>query len=36
VIGGLIVSTTFTLIVVPLGCAVLARGHLVTEVDHAA
>jgi multidrug efflux pump subunit AcrB len=35
VIGGLIVSTTFTLIVVPLGCAVIARGHLVTEVDHA-
>ena len=31
VIGGLIVSTTFTLIVVPLGCAVLARGHLVPE-----
>jgi multidrug efflux pump subunit AcrB len=36
VIGGLIVSTTFTLIVVPLGCAVLARGHLVPERSHAA
>ncbi len=36
VIGGLIVSTTFTLIVVPLGCAVLARGHLVPEVRDAA
>jgi multidrug efflux pump subunit AcrB len=34
VIGGLIVSTTFTLIVVPLGCATLARGHLVPETSH--
>jgi multidrug efflux pump subunit AcrB len=34
VIGGLIVSTTFTLIVVPLGCATLARGHLVPERSH--
>ncbi|HUR27128.1 MAG TPA: efflux RND transporter permease subunit, partial [Planctomycetota bacterium] len=31
VIGGLLVSTAFTLIVVPLGCAVLARGQLVVR-----
>jgi multidrug efflux pump subunit AcrB len=36
VIGGLLVSTTFTLIVVPLGCATLARGRLVPEKAHAA
>jgi CzcA family heavy metal efflux pump len=35
VIGGLVVSTTFTLIVVPFGCAVLARGHLDAEPRHA-
>ncbi len=31
VIGGLAVSTAFTLLVVPLGCATLARGHLLPE-----
>ncbi|HEX5011533.1 MAG TPA: efflux RND transporter permease subunit [Planctomycetota bacterium] len=31
VIGGLLVSTAFTLVVVPLGCDVLARGHLLPE-----
>ena len=31
VIGGLAVSTAFTLVVVPLGCAVLARGHLLPD-----
>lgn len=31
VIGGLVVATLATLIVVPLGCQVLARGRLVTE-----
>lgn len=36
VIGGLVVSTVFTLIVVPFGCAVLARGHLVTDERHVA
>jgi CzcA family heavy metal efflux pump len=30
-IGGLFVSTAFTLIVVPLGCDVLARGHLLPD-----
>jgi len=30
VIGGLAVSTLFTLIVVPLGCATIARNHLVS------
>ena len=34
VIGGLLVSTFFTLIVIPLGCSVLARGHLVPDEDH--
>jgi len=28
VIGGLLVSTTFALLAVPLGCVLLARGHL--------
>ena len=31
VIGGLVVSTPFALLVVPLGCAVLARGGLLPE-----
>ena len=35
VIGGLIASTTFALLVVPIGCALLARGHLVPEHGHA-
>jgi multidrug efflux pump subunit AcrB len=34
VIGGLLVSTVFTLIVVPLGCSVLARGALLPENGH--
>lgn len=34
VIGGLLVSTVFTLIIVPLGCAVLARGRLVVQGAH--
>jgi multidrug efflux pump subunit AcrB len=34
VIGGLFVSTLFTLIVVPLGCFVLARGQLVVGSGH--
>ncbi len=33
VIGGLVVSTAFTLIVVPFGCSVLARGRLVPPVE---
>ncbi len=36
VIGGLVVSTIFTLIVVPLGCATLARGSLNPEADDVA
>ena len=36
VIGGLLVSTTFTLMVVPLGCAVVARGRLTPEVPYVA
>ncbi len=35
VIGGLLVSTAFTLVIVPLGCAVLARGQLVVKSFHA-
>jgi multidrug efflux pump subunit AcrB len=35
VIGGLVVSTTFTLIVLPFGCAILARGRLVERSPHA-
>jgi len=31
VIGGLLVSTTFTLAVVPLGATVLARGGLLPD-----
>ncbi|MDZ4774919.1 MAG: efflux RND transporter permease subunit [Planctomycetota bacterium] len=34
VIGGLIVSTLFTLVVVPLGCATIARGRLIAEAAH--
>ncbi|MFO1054628.1 MAG: efflux RND transporter permease subunit [Planctomycetota bacterium] len=35
VIGGLVVSTAFALWIVPLGCALFARGHLVPEIEHA-
>ncbi|MEO6708507.1 MAG: efflux RND transporter permease subunit, partial [Planctomycetota bacterium] len=31
VIGGLLVSTACTLVIVPLGCAVLARGRLIVD-----
>jgi len=34
VVGGLLVSTLFTLFVVPLGCATLARGRLSAEATH--
>ena len=36
VIGGLAVSTVFTLFAVPVGCALFARGRLAQETAHAA
>jgi CzcA family heavy metal efflux pump len=36
VIGGLAVSTLFTLVAVPVGCVLLARGRLVERTAHAA
>lgn len=36
VIGGLAVSTLFTLVAVPVGCALFARGRLIEEAPHAA
>ena len=36
VIGGLAVSTLFTLVAVPVGCALFARGHLDEETARAA